>query len=68
MIVAGIEGLVLVLFFAIVFIDRLAASYSNSTLSSPQSSSTFSSPSNQSDTYKTEKEGMFHNSKGDIAD
>ena len=48
-------------------ISSAAASSSNPTISLP-SSSAFLGPYNKSDTYKTEKEEMFHHSKGDIAD
>jgi hypothetical protein len=49
-------------------IDNAAnASSSDPTLSLP-SSSAFLGPYNKSDTYKTDKEEMFHHSKGDIAE
>jgi hypothetical protein len=48
-------------------INTAASSSSNPPPSLP-SSSAFLGPYNKSDTYKTEKEEMFHHSKGDIAD
>jgi DNA-binding CsgD family transcriptional regulator len=45
-----------------------AASSSSNPPPSLPSSSAFLGPYNKSDTYKTEKEEMFHHSKGDIAD
>jgi metal-dependent amidase/aminoacylase/carboxypeptidase family protein len=47
-------------------LSKAGASSSNPTLL--LHSSSFSLLSDQSDTYKTEKEEMFHHSKGDIAD
>ena len=47
-------------------VSKAGAFPSNPTLSLPSSS--FLRPSDQSDTYKIEKQEMFHNSKGDIAD
>lgn len=46
-------------------VSKAGVSPSNPTLSLPSSS--FLGPSDQSHTYKTEKEEMFHNSKGHIA-
>jgi hypothetical protein len=48
-------------------INTAASSSSNPPPSLP-SSSAFLGPYNKSDTYKTDKEEMFHHSKGDIAD
>jgi hypothetical protein len=45
-----------------------SSSLSNRTSLPSSSSSTFLGRSDQSDISKTEKEGIFHNSKGDIAD
>jgi hypothetical protein len=45
-----------------------AASSSSNPPPSLPSSSALLDPYNKSDTYITEKEEMFHNSKGDIAD
>jgi hypothetical protein len=47
-------------------LSTAGAPASNPTLSLPQSS--FLCSSDQSDIYKTEKDEIFHNSKGDIAD
>jgi len=48
-------------------INTAAGAASNPPPSLP-SSSAFLGPYNKSDTYKTDKEEMFHHSKGDIAD
>ena len=50
-------------------INAACASSLNPTLSLPQSSSTFNvCPDNQSDIFRKEDPGNYHNSKGDIAD
>ena len=49
--------------------NAACASSLNPTLSLPQSSSTFNvCPDNQSDIFRKEDPGNYHNSKGDIAD